>query len=540
VEHHPSLRVNTVEYWRSDTDSASSSSNSSSSSSSSSRILSNNRDAHKMMLPSENQDEGEVLISAPTLLPLSRTKPKEEKRIDHIAKVSATTTAAMIINPFPSIMTMAPHILMLLLLFLFYLATKSSSSSSSSSSSMSISFLDANQQNYDNDNGVPEWNPYSWGDLSLQEVFGFDIQTELHPSILHQKQQQQQQEQQQQQQSTSFDINHNTTRFRNFRTHGGVMVFFHLAKTGGTTLRLNWIYYGNADPYVQIETRLLSNMSAYAQAIVDAEFILTNPYQYQQLQQQQQQQQQQFQSSPSPSNNDNEMIQQQSSSSTKNPKILILEMHGILPSLFSMEALLLKWRQLSQQYHTGFVTFSLMREPIQYSVSYFNFYMAAPCSFPKSTGKCENLYESNEMNLIATRRYNHQCQLYARDHWTLFSNQAAKTDPHVTDVECDHVYQSLLRTMDWVGDTNHLSIDTWPFMTQLLWHRSYDSITTTTTTTTVVPLHSVNKAWKPHRISASNISHSTQQSLMDYNLIDRELYRKVTQHYQVLPDVGIF
>jgi hypothetical protein len=348
---------------------------------------------------------------------------------------------------------------------------------------------------------VPVENADEWRRNKRMQLFGFDIATELDPARF--------QNPIGNQPNSHASSAFNTTLNINFRSRGGVIVFYHLAKTGGTTLRVNLHRYGRADPYVHIETRLLSDMIQYEQAVLDVEAILTRQNQTVVDQSQQ-------------TGQVADMLQ-------RRPQVLVVEFHGILPSLLTLESKIQSWRQMAQAHHTGFMTFSLVREPISYQVSYFNFYMTEPCSFPESSGHCYNLVPSTEANLAQKRRYNHQCQLYAIDHWKLFGDNrpTGSGDIHVTHQECTQVYQSLQRSMDWVGTTTNLSLDTWPLLTQILWHRRPTSV--------VLPLRTVNEASKPDRLSVSSLSNTTRAALWEYSLLDNELYRNVTRDYVQIP-----
>jgi hypothetical protein len=344
-------------------------------------------------------------------------------------------------------------------------------------------------------NSAPSENTDEWRRNKRKQLFGFDIATELDPARF--------QPTIGNQPNSPASSAFNTTLDINFRSRGGVIVFYHLAKTGGTTLRVNLHRYGRADPYVHIETRLLSDMIQYEQAVLDVEAILTRQ-------------------------NQTAVDQgQQTGMSRRRPQVLIVEFHGILPSLLTLESKIQSWRQMAQAHHTGFMTFSLVREPISYQVSYFNFYMTEPCSFPESSGHCYNLVPSTEANLAQRRRYNHQCQLYAIDHWKLFGDNRPTGDIHVTPQECTQAYQSLQRSMDWVGITTNLSLDTWPLLAQILWHRQPSSV--------VLPLRTVNEASKPDRLSVSSLSNATRAALWEYSLLDNELYRNVTRDYIQIP-----
>jgi hypothetical protein len=124
-----------------------------------------------------------------------------------------------------------------------------------------------------------------------------------------------------------------------------------------------------------------------------------------------------------------------------------------------------RWRRFAAVHNTSFFAFTLVREPVSYAVSYFNFFNAKPCSLVKCPWK---LYPASDKNLLKTNRPDMQCMLLARDHWDIFSNDV---HPEKVDKdECDDVYQTIQEEMDWIGKTDALSNETIPLLTRMLAH----------------------------------------------------------------------
>jgi hypothetical protein len=123
--------------------------------------------------------------------------------------------------------------------------------------------------------------------------------------------------------------------------------------------------------------------------------------------------------------------------------------------------LLRHWRQLARDYGKPFYAFTILRDPIDYAVSLFNFLHVLGGFFgvqqyPRFNGTLENF--QNTM-LVGDHLFNPQC---------LYLLTGELFDQTVTQESCQWVQDTLRDTMDWVGDTASLSANTLPYLQQLL------------------------------------------------------------------------
>jgi hypothetical protein len=270
-------------------------------------------------------------------------------------------------------------------------------------------------------------------------------------------------------------------RFPSFED-GGVVVFLHVAKTGGTSIRKN--FGGN---FSHIEFKTLYTMDQWNESADTADRILTRKL------------------------------------PEDERRILFLEPHGMramgMPTLLQY---LRRWRRFASVHNTSFFAFTLVREPVSYAVSYFNFFNAKPCSLVRCPWK---LYPASDENLLKTNRPDMQCMLLARDHWDIFSNNV---HPEKVDKdECDDVYRTIHEEMDWVGKTEMLSNETIPLLTRMLAHNR--------TAADSMGVFNVIKKSKPGSkiLSPESLRPDTIVALLNMSSSDQAIYEAVQRDYSL-------
>jgi hypothetical protein len=264
---------------------------------------------------------------------------------------------------------------------------------------------------------------------------------------------------------------------------GGVVVFFHVAKTGGTSIRS--IFKDRTRiPTIYLET--VFNASAFLGSAALIDRVLTK-----------------------------------NTTFDIGKKVLFLETHGLnAPALPFMHPHLKRWRQMAADHGTSFFAFTIIRDPVDYAVSYFNFFNAAPCTL----GFCPwRLYMPTEGNLVQTTEANNQCLLMARDHWGIFI-QKNRTAP--TPQECNNVYDLLLEDFDWVGTTEAMSEETIPLLTYML---------TRNMTLANTPIHGFNvmSATKNESsvVKRSSLHPTTVDYIRSMSYLDQENYNRVQRDF---------
>lgn len=120
---------------------------------------------------------------------------------------------------------------------------------------------------------------------------------------------------------------------------------------------------------------------------------------------------------------------------------------------------------------------------------------------------------------------NPQCLFLARGERTFGDGiDKALLRSNLTQEECYRVYQSLRRTMDWIGRTDRLSEETLPILTKMMFGNV--SIGRKLPRANVSP---TNRGF----FNISDMTHSTIQVLEEKSQWDKELFSRVIQDYRI-------
>ena len=268
-----------------------------------------------------------------------------------------------------------------------------------------------------------------------------------------------------------------------FYKTGGLVVFLHVAKTGGTSIRDNFGLRKKEFPNVKVRRILVEAKLKEIREEVD--FYV-------------------------------------SSANTGN-KTLILETHGGLGqpmSIFQLHAYVHEWRSMAKANEKNVFFFTILREPSLFYVSYFNFFKHPGCDDFWCDSPVRNL---TERNLIESLIPNHQCLYLARKQ----NNRAVNLEFPVTALECESVYSLLKADVDWVGTTDTMVDTTLPLLSYMLAGdaeigRSFEASNT---------IENQKIVENPLKIGA--LSAGALQQIREASKLDRYLYDSAARDYQM-------
>lgn len=200
----------------------------------------------------------------------------------------------------------------------------------------------------------------------------------------------------------------------------GLVIFYHLPKTGGTFIR---------------DTLINANMPV--ERVFSTKQLLGNKY--------------------------GERIQKLLSGETT--ELLVLELHGRFVGIPQLP--IRQWRDTALRHNVPFFAFTLLRDPVAFHDSYFSFFHRKGCQYRW----CEPITydEMSESHLLESLVPNKQCELLYHGQLELKWN--VTEDRTVTKRQCDTVEKLLRNDWDWVGTTEQVSTSTIPKLFQLLLHQ---------------------------------------------------------------------
>jgi hypothetical protein len=201
---------------------------------------------------------------------------------------------------------------------------------------------------------------------------------------------------------------------------------------------------------------------------------------------------------------------------TKRRRVLFLELHGDVPGLMELNAEIQQWRQLSAAHNTSFFTFSLLREPVSFHVSCFNCFHMPPC--PHSW--CLRQYpNATEHDFLEALQPNNQCLYFVR--FRRYGDSPPTLD------ECQSAYDWILQNMDWIGTTEDMNNLTIPLLSHMLLGDA--SKIADTTSGEMIMSHNVQT--KPDRFRRRDLSEAAMQFVKNASAGDRLLYERLSRDY---------
>ncbi len=279
---------------------------------------------------------------------------------------------------------------------------------------------------------------------------------------------------------------------------GGFLLFYHVAKTGGTTIRTLFERMANERPDDFMSRRItLYSFSIDKKPVQKGD--TCPPINYKAKHRMK-----------------NLLSTIESMMESKEPdRTMLMEIHGGEYGLKAMIEHINEWRKLSKRKNRPFFAFTLLRDPVEFSLSYFN-YFHYNCAMPFCNDTYENATEENLVKATDSHP-NLQCFFLLHDMHASFYNRCRPTE-----TECNDVYEDMKQSLDWIGTTENISHDTMPLLTSML------------EGTTKRP-HNKNE----HKANTSvkgilkKLDESTVNSLKSRNELDSKIYNRVKEDFQL-------
>jgi len=255
---------------------------------------------------------------------------------------------------------------------------------------------------------------------------------------------------------------------------GGVLLYMHVPKTGGTTIRNN---FGNKTRFPDLHFYPIHQLSHMPRG--------------------------------------EKMIQERILRRNKKYKTLFVEIHGRnCPTWLELAPMIQGWRKTAAAHHVPFFAFTLLREPVELAVSFFNFFRVTP-----GDDRFGPRVNSTQQNLLATLKYNPQCLFLTKGETAFFEHQKDNIFYNVTHQDCIDVQTQLTQTLDWIGDTRHMSHDTLPLLTYLLTGNAQHG--------QALPAANTATARNSKLVSVPTLDLAARQQIQDMSMLDHQLYQLV-------------
>jgi hypothetical protein len=235
----------------------------------------------------------------------------------------------------------------------------------------------------------------------------------------------------------------------------------------------------------------------------------------------------------------------------RNNMIVMYEMHVEFPApnyptLVQLAPLIDRWRVAAEKRNVPFFAFTTIREPVSHALSFFNFFHVAGTE--QVWNPFRGFLKPTEKNFLTTFLGNRQCLMFDSDvESTIFSPKIGSRFPGRVSAHRRHrfvpddyneksfhkqcrvnlVWDALFGTLDWVGITDDLQNSTLPLMTTILLNDTQAG--RNWTSRKVFTEREKTKYYTP--LAMSNLSTSTLSRLYQETEDDRFLYEEARTLY---------
>uniref|UniRef100_A0A7S3PUK3 Sulfotransferase domain-containing protein n=1 Tax=Chaetoceros debilis TaxID=122233 RepID=A0A7S3PUK3_9STRA len=202
-------------------------------------------------------------------------------------------------------------------------------------------------------------------------------------------------------------------------------------------------------------------------------------------------------------------------------KHLLLEVHGANLGMKGFAPFIQKWRKTSQVHGKPFFAFTIVRDPLPFAISYFKMYHH---DCPHDWCEHDQFKDATVDNFVRSIIPNRQCFLLSHRSAVEGMDSSFYSKCKVTEKGCDDLYiQTMKENLDWIGRTEELSSETIPLLSYIL---SGDS--------------SGGKLKKPNNLKIAPslafedaLDEATTSKIISLSKYDQVIYDKVKEEYKL-------